>query len=323
MNCLSEVIDLDDDEHYLNIKIGVSSFPQHSLMAEILLNNALNASYGVALVNYFEKSDHIGLSKRHAIQQEIHYGIDNDRFYVEYQPIVNTETGSVCSFEALVRLKDRSENNVSPSDFIQIAEESEDVIRIGDMVLESVCESLQHWYQKYPDLVKPVAVNLSHRQLVLTDLPVYIEEKLNRYKIPASLLQLEVTESGLLSNLEKAIENITAIANLGVNFSLDDFGTGYSSLSYLQRLDVVKLKLDKSFIDDICKNRSDYVLVRAIISLSHELEKEVVAEGVEDAGQLTLLKKHGCDYIQGFYFSRPGGFHKVDALLRSGLTISS
>ncbi len=107
INCLSEVINLDDDEHYLNIKIGISSYPLHSLMAETLLNNALNASYGAGLLNYFHKSDHIGLSKRHTIQQEIHYGIDGNCFYMEYQPIINAQTGVVSSFEALARLKDR------------------------------------------------------------------------------------------------------------------------------------------------------------------------------------------------------------------------
>jgi EAL domain-containing protein (putative c-di-GMP-specific phosphodiesterase class I)/GGDEF domain-containing protein len=321
--CLSEVVPLDDEQYYLNIKIGVSSFPNDSLMAEVLLNNAKSASFGESVINYFEKSNSDDLSRHHDIKQMIQHGLDHDCFYVEYQPIVNSNTGEIISFEALVRLKDKHDNVISPVDFIGVAEESETIIRIGDIVLEKVCETLRDWQNKYPNQVKPIAVNLSHRQLVLTDLPIYIEEQLNRHSISPELLQLEVTESGLLANIERAIENISAIASMGVTFSLDDFGTGYSSLSYLQRLKVVKLKLDKSFIDNICSNRSDYVLVRAIISLSHELEKLVVAEGVENAQQLALLNKHKCDFIQGFYFSRPLSHSKIDALFEQGISIIS
>ncbi|XOV88000.1 MAG: EAL domain-containing protein [Pseudomonadota bacterium] len=229
-------------------------------------------------------------------------GISEGAFEVHYQPIVDM-SGRLSSMEALVRWRHPERGYVSPAEFIPIAEETGLILPLGEWVLESVCRQLDQWNSEGFRGFR-VAVNLSARQFE-TDVPRMVSSVLERTGVSPESLTLEITEGVAMKNVDRNIQMLNQLRFLGLNISIDDFGTGYSSLAYLKRFPLNTLKIDRSFIDDIVSNDEDREITRAIIAMGQNLHLKVLAEGVENDGQLEILRAGGCDLIQGYYFSKP------------------
>ncbi len=233
---------------------------------------------------------------------EMKRALADDGFQMHYQPIVAPGTGQIVGLEALIRWQSPTYGQVSPAEFIPVAEESGLILPIGAWVLETVCHQIRYW-QDHHQLDIKVEVNLSGVQFGQPDLAASIEELLERTGVPAHLLGLEITEGVAMRDVELSIRTLEALRELGLSVSIDDFGTGYSSLAYLKRYPVSTLKIDRSFVMDITTNASDQAIARSIIGLAKALDLKVLAEGVETAEQLAFLMNNGCDYIQGYYYS--------------------
>jgi EAL domain-containing protein (putative c-di-GMP-specific phosphodiesterase class I) len=223
-------------------------------------------------------------------------------FQMHYQPIVAPVTGKIVSLEALIRWKSEKYGQVSPAEFIPVAEESGLILPMGKWILENVCRQIKHWQDQH-ELELKVEVNLSGIQFGQPDLAASIQQLLEDTGVPARLLGLEITEGVAMRDVELSIRTLEALKELGLTVSIDDFGTGHSSLAYLKRYPVDTLKIDRSFVIDITTNRSDQAIACSIIALAQALELNVLAEGVETAEQLEFLIENGCDHIQGYYYS--------------------
>ncbi|MCW4630127.1 putative bifunctional diguanylate cyclase/phosphodiesterase [Marinomonas rhodophyticola] len=234
----------------------------------------------------------------------LHDALEQSEFYLHYQPQVSLSTGKIIGAEALIRWHSKTLGNVSPAEFIPLAEESGQILAIGEWVLRETARQIKRWLD---DGIEPVriAVNLSYAQFQANDLPLIVNAILNEYDVPAEYLELELTEHIATKNPKHTITILESFQRYGIKTAIDDFGTGYSSLSYLQRFPVYKLKIDQSFVRNMTTNRNDYVIVGIIILLAQQLEMTTIAEGVENQEQLDLLKQLGCDDIQGYHISRP------------------
>jgi diguanylate cyclase (GGDEF)-like protein/PAS domain S-box-containing protein len=239
------------------------------------------------------------LERKSGIQQALLEG----SFEVHYQPIVDAESGEMNSMEALVRWPHPTEGMISPAEFIPIAEETGLILPLGEWVLRSVCQQIKRWdiagYSGFR-----VAVNLSARQFE-NNIPSLVEEIMIETGVSSNSLTLEITEGIAMKNVDQNIRMLEELRALGLNISIDDFGTGYSSLAYLKRFPLNTLKIDRSFIKDITNNTDDREITKAIIAMGQNLNLKVLAEGVETQHQLDILRSSGCDYIQGYFFSRP------------------
>ncbi|MCP4983900.1 MAG: EAL domain-containing protein, partial [Gammaproteobacteria bacterium] len=224
-------------------------------------------------------------------------------FRLFYQPKVNVRSGSIIGAEALIRWFQADGTAVSPADFIPVAEETGLILPIGEWVLNEACRQIARWHAEGFKL--KVAVNISARQLFETDLVALVESAVSAVDIDPSYLTLEMTESQLIEDVDRAVHIMSRLRELGTPISMDDFGTGYSSLSYLKQFPLDEVKIDRSFLIDVVSSQKDQALVTVITYLAHKFGFQVCAEGVEDQDQLRLLKKLKCDEYQGFYFSRP------------------
>ncbi|MFG1491503.1 EAL domain-containing protein, partial [Oceanospirillum sp. HFRX-1_2] len=238
-------------------------------------------------------------SRRFEVEQHLQHALSENRFHVDYQPIVDIQSGELRSLEALLRLN-VEEGPISPEEFIPIAEDTGLILPVGEWVLRAVCRQIGTWRPYLGDTHLPVAVNLASEQMGLKNLNSLVLSAIYDNDLAHSQLQLEVTETSLMKDIDRAIHNMEEILRHGIDFSLDDFGTGYSSLSYLQRLPVTKVKLDRAFIQNIDTNKHDRILAKNIINLCHELGKITVAEGIETQSQLDTLRELGCDLGQGY-----------------------
>jgi EAL domain-containing protein (putative c-di-GMP-specific phosphodiesterase class I) len=235
-------------------------------------------------------------------ESELHEALRNREFELHYQPKVDTLTGRVNSAEALIRWRHPQRGLVLPNDFIAIADECGLLDAIGEWVLFEACRQAKAWQREgLPSL--RVAVNLAPSQFRLANLVEQIRRALEASGLNPQLLEVELTETAVMSDAEESIQILEAISRMGVLVSVDDFGTGYSSMSYLRRFPIDKLKIDRCFVDQMTRRPEDASIVQAIISLAHSLHLKVIAEGVETPEQLALLTQLGCDQYQGFHFS--------------------
>ncbi len=288
--------------------IGVSLYPDDGKEFDTLLRNADTALYqakdsGRDTYRFFSDKMNIDAQEQLQLQGQLRNAVKNQEFILHYQPQIDIASGHLIGAEALVRWQHPELGLLPPGKFISLAERSGLVIPMGDWVLNEACRQAQVWRDKGHALV--MAVNLSALQFKRGNLLETVSHALKRSGLPAELLELELTESILLQDVDVAIKTLRSLRDMGVKLSIDDFGTGYSSLSYLKRLAVNKLKIDQSFVRDLAEDVDSAAIVRAIIQLGHTLQLTVIAEGVETDAQLAFLRNYGCDEAQGYLYSRP------------------
>jgi EAL domain-containing protein (putative c-di-GMP-specific phosphodiesterase class I) len=253
--------------------------------------------------------------ERLSLQEQLRTAIVRSEFILLYQPQVDLRTGRIFAVEALVRWKHPDLGIVSPARFIPIAEESGLIVPIGDWVLRTACRQNKAWQDAGTRPII-VSVNVSARQFKEGNLVERVARALRETGLEARYLELELTESLIMQNLQLAVATMRDLQAMGVWLSIDDFGTGYSSLSALKSFPIVRLKIDRSFVRDIPGDEDDKAITTAMISLGHKLNLKVVAEGVETDGQLAFLRDNECDEMQGYHFSRPVPVAEIENLLR-------
>ena len=302
-------VTVNKQKSYVTASIGISQYPQDGPDTETLIKNAHTAKNLLEAgcqncYQFFEDEMQQHLIKRKFLEHGLRVALKNNEFVVYYQPKINILTGRIIGAEALIRWHHPEKGMISPAEFISVAEKTGFILDIGEWVLKTACVQAKEWVEGYSKDFR-IAVNLSARQLEKRTLATEIVDMLKQIDLPAESLELEITESMIMKDLDKMNLNFDVFNDAGVTLSLDDFGTGYSSLSYLKQLPIGHLKIDKSFVCDISNNIDDQAITSAIISMGHNLGITVIAEGVETYAQLDKLKQLGCDEVQGYYFSHP------------------
>jgi diguanylate cyclase (GGDEF)-like protein/PAS domain S-box-containing protein len=250
------------------------------------------------------------------VETDLRNAVQDGAFVLDYQPIIALDGGHIAAFEALVRWRHPTRGIVSPAEFIQVAEDTGMIVPIGRLTLVESCRQMVEWQRRFGQAAPgAICVNLSSRQFAAPDLAREIEAILWQTGLSASSLKLEITETAFIGDVQAAQVTLNRLRDLGVEWSLDDFGTGYSSLSHLHQLRVNTLKIDRSFVSRIGDGDGGAEMIRAIVTLAHNLDMDVVAEGVETAGQEGCLQALGCEYAQGFFFAKPMSAADVDRLI--------
>lgn len=242
--------------------------------------------------------------ERLQLEESMRTALKEQQFELHYQPQVDLHTNRVTKAEALIRWTHPEHGFVSPGDFIPIAEESGLIIEMGDWILETACKQAKQWVDAGLTNCK-VSVNVSSVQFKQSALIEKVKAALDKSGLPPQLLELELTESAVMSDVEDNIDRLAEFQQMGITVAIDDFGTGYSSLSYLKRFPIDTLKIDRSFIDELASSENDVAIVKAIMLLADTMQLKVVAEGIETLEQLKILNQFGCQYIQGYFFSKP------------------
>lgn len=257
-------------------------------------------------------------SARLRLEADLRRAIERGQLRVYYQPEVDLRSGRMVGVEALVRWQHPERGLISPAEFVALAEDTGLIVPIGRWVLEEACRQGQRWlaYRQHGEPPLLISVNLSARQFAQPDLVEQVQQALQGSGLPAAHLRLEITESAVMANAESAVRTLQALKELDVSLAIDDFGTGYSSLSYLHRFPVDTLKIDRSFVGALGKDKHATVIVSAVVALAHTLGLDVTAEGIETAEQLARLRAVGCDRAQGFYFSPPVPARAIEGVLR-------
>jgi len=311
---------IQDHEIYTSAYFGVSIFPHDGQTVDELYSSATNACSCAPKLNgkdrYLFSSQSLNemAVTQLKIENSLHEAIQNDELQLHYQPKIEAATGRIAGFEALIRWQSASLGFVPPDKFIPVAELSGQIDAIGDWVIYNACQQIRTWMDMGFE-VEPIAINLSGAQLRQQDLANRIQNVLDEFNIDAQLLEIELTESSLVNIHDQSFAILEQIKAMGHRVTMDDFGTGYSSLSYLRDIPVSALKIDRSFISDINKDENANKLVAFIVSIAHGLGLEVVAEGVEKKHQADHLIALGCEYLQGYYYSRPIPHSEVANLL--------
>lgn len=298
---------MDGYDFYMNVNIGLAIYPDHATNGDSLLNcaetamrTAKQSMTAQKYVTYSDNSVNQPLMMR--MFNDLNKAGVNNEFFLLYQPKHGIQNGELTGAEALIRWRHPELGVLTPDRFIPIAEEFGMMNSIGQWVIREACSQIRTWMDHGSTC--RVSINLSARQFQMDNIVDIIKEEIEVARIKPRLLCLEITE-GMTMDIEKSMRTLTNLRQLGVDISIDDFGTGYCSLNYLKRLPIHELKIDRSFISDIELEEGGEAIIRAVVTLAHSLNLRVVAEGVETAGQLNLLKQIGCDEAQGYYFSRP------------------
>lgn len=312
-------INLAGHEVSVSASIGVVVYPDHGTDYKDLLRFADIAMYqakssGRNQAQLYTAEMNKNTLFRLELEQELHQLVDRDELLIHYQPKVRLKTGEIQGMEALVRWQHPKHGVIAPNMFIPLAEETGDIVRIGEAILRKACTEAKPWWDA--GLVSGrLAINLSAVQFVHEDLPDRIEAITRESGFSFDCLEFEITESAVMANHDRAIEHMRVLQQKGAHLSIDDFGTGYSSLSYLKGFPINTLKIDRSFVQDLEKSHKDKSIVASIISLAHSLNLKVVAEGVETHQQQQLLKELQCEEIQGYLFSKPIPGTELERLL--------
>ena len=287
--------------------IGISLYPDHAQVPTDLLKHADTAMYQAKAAGrhtyqvYSETMDE-KTRYRAILASALRRALERNELSLVYQPRLSLTQQRITGAEALLRWHSKEFGEVSPGQFIPLAEESGLILEIGAWALREACMTLRHWHEQGLQHLT-VAVNVSAMQLQRSDLPDVVERVLAETGIPAHCLELELTESVIMANPEKNADTLRACRRLGILLAIDDFGTGYSSLAYLKRLPLTTLKIDQEFVSDLTHDLDDEAITSTIINIGHSLALNVIAEGVETAAQLQFLHDHGCDEIQGHWIS--------------------
>ncbi|MDQ9170891.1 EAL domain-containing protein [Oxalobacteraceae bacterium R-40] len=318
---IAEPVYIDGQKLEVTSSMGLSSYPEDGTDSETLLMNADAAMYhakslGRNNYQFYTAEMNTRIHEKFAMQEGIRHALDRNEFFLDYQPQLHLHSGRIIGAEALIRWRHPQKGLVSLTDFIGLAEETGLIAPIGEWVLQSACMQNKDWQDRgLPPLV--VSVNVSARQFKENNLVQQVKQALEHSGLEARYLELEVTESLIMQNVQQAVAIMKELQAMGIQLSIDDFGTGYSSLSALKSFPITRLKLDRSFVRDLPHDEDDKAIAKAVISLGHELNLKVLAEGVETAAQLSFLCENGCDEMQGYFFSRPISADLLAALIQT------
>jgi len=309
VNSVTREFVVQDRTLSIDCSVGISIFPEHGTDSETLIKNADAALHcaqenGRHTFGFFTQDMNVQVVERLTLESSLRLALEKEEFFLVYQPQMNIVTGRITGLEALLRWQHPELGLIPPDKFIRIAENSGLIMPIGEWVLRTACRQARKWHDEGL-LAVPVAVNVSAVQFRQEGFCELIKRVLHETSLAPQYLDLELTESLLLSNADVTFSVLQELKAMGLKLAIDDFGTGYSSLSYLKHFPVGKLKIDRSFIRDVAVNPDDAAITTAIISMAKSLNLLVIAEGVENEAQMSFLRTHHCDEIQGYYFSKP------------------
>jgi len=314
MEVVAAPYEIEGHQLVIGVSIGISLAPEDGNNPDQLLKNADLALHrakadGRGTYRFFEAGMDARAQARRLLEIDLRLALQRNEFEVHYQPIRDLASGEIAVCEALVRWRHPQRGLIAPDQFIPLAEETGLIVKLGDWVLRTACADAARWSEAC------VAVNLSPVQFRNPDLVASVKAALQRSGLPARRLELEITESVLLQNSETTREMLLALRELGVKIALDDFGTGYSSLSYLRSFPFDKIKIDRSFINELATGKDSLAIVRAVTGLGNSLGIVTTAEGVETDAQLDLLAREGCTQVQGYLISKPRPVAEVEHML--------
>ncbi|MFT3851089.1 MAG: EAL domain-containing protein [Propionivibrio sp.] len=323
LQTLSPAVRIGAQEVHVSASIGVAVYPSDAEQGDDLLSNADTALYrakdeGKNTYRVFTREMEESIQGRLVLEAALRDALPNDEFVLFYQPQIEIGSGDIVGFEALLRWRRSDGTLVSPVEFVPLLEESGLIVEVGAWVIVEACRWLADWRRAHGGAAT-VAVNLSPRQFREPDLAEIVAQALAASGLPAPALELEITESSLVTG-PATLQTMATLRQMGVGLAIDDFGTGYSSLSYLKRFPITKLKIDRSFVRDIAEDDDSAAIVSAIIALAHTLHLQVVAEGVEKIEELGYLRRQGCGFIQGYLVSRPLEAGALDAWYRDAVS---
>ncbi|HWT27758.1 MAG TPA: bifunctional diguanylate cyclase/phosphodiesterase, partial [Mobilitalea sp.] len=318
-NRINRTWSIHNRQFYITMSVGIVAYPEHGVTTTALLKNSDIAMYAAKREgknrNLFYKNDIQETNSWHVnMINNLQYGIDGEQFTLFYQPQFNLDTGEIIGLEALVRWVHPEDGFISPVEFIPLAEETGQIYRLERWIVAKALDQKQLLESKgYKDIV--LSINISSKTLTSDVNFEELEQIFSMYDVDYSKVVIEITETANISDVDIVINHLEQLKKRGLNIALDDFGTGYSSLNYLKKFPIDIIKLDKSFIGAISDSGIDTLLIKNILALAHDLEFEVVAEGIETVEQLEYLKKHACESGQGFLLSKPLPEEKVHDLL--------
>lgn len=318
---LKDAINIDGRELILTASLGIAVFPNDGHSASELLRNADLAMYhskevGRNTYSYFTEAMNAEVSRRFELEEQMHGALDRGEFRLLYQPLINISKGKIVGVEALLRWTNPELGDLFPDEFIPIAEQTGLIVSIGKFVVSESLKMLARWHEQgYSEF--RIAINLSPRQFRDPDLTGFIKREIELAGVSAAAVELEITEGVLISGYEYVETALAELRLLGIGIAMDDFGTGYSSLSYLRTYPFDTLKIDRSFVMDLTVDPADQQLVNATIAMAHGMGLKVVAEGVETQEQLSHLSIQGCEFAQGYFFSKPVSFEQISDLLKA------
>ena len=319
IDTLSQPIKLDDEMGYIGASVGIAILPDDAKEIKSLIKNADIAMYtaknsGKNIYKYFTEDMNSDASERLELSNDLRNAISNNELKLHYQPVMNIKNNTLEAFEALARWEHPKYGLITPDNFIKLAEEGGFMAKVGKWILQQSCKQIK--FMQNAGVRVKVAVNISSKQLTQNHLEKTLKDIIKESGIDPVLLELEVTESFLMENINQVEQVLINLKKIGINTAIDDFGTGYSSLGRLKKLPISKLKIDKSFIDDIPRDQDDMQIASTIITLAKQLSLEVVAEGVETKEQVEFLQSQGCHLMQGYYFSEAIPENEINSYIK-------
>jgi diguanylate cyclase (GGDEF)-like protein/PAS domain S-box-containing protein len=321
LDMLNKPFIINNNELYLSASIGIAEYPLNGKESNVLIKNADIAMYKAKenidneyKIGFYSDDMKAIIEERFTISNYLRKAIENKELSLHYQPIIQIDNNEIIGAEALLRWNNHKLGTVPPNKFIPIAENTGLIHSIGIWVLESVCKQINSWKEKGLKLI-PISINISVKQLENRQFTRNIRRILNDYNIDTRYIEFEITESVSAGDMDIIAKTIKELSGIGIKILMDDFGTGYSSLNMLKNLYIDKLKIDKVFIDDIIKNVDDNKMIKAIILMAKTFNLKIVAEGIETQMQLDFLKELGCDFGQGYLFSKPVDSNSFEMLL--------
>jgi diguanylate cyclase (GGDEF)-like protein len=320
INSVTEPLDIDNNEIHLTCSMGISVFPGNGIDTDSLLKNAGMALYyakrqGHNTYQFYDKDNTNVSLENLKLEGDLRHAMERNELALHYQPKIELFSGKIIGMEALIRWKHPTMGMIPPVEFIPIAEKTGLIHKLGEWVLETACDKLKEWESTgYNDI--SIAVNLSAIQFQQKDLLGNIREVISKTGANPRLLELEITESTIMEDLDSATAIMRELHKEGIRISIDDFGTGYSSLNHLKRFPISTVKVDRSFVRDLTTDPDDAAIVGAIISMAHGMGMRIIAEGVETEQQLEYLRRLRCDEVQGFLFSKALPEDEIEELLK-------
>ena len=318
LEALRKPFNINGHENIISASIGIARYPEDGNDAEALMRNADAAMYSVKAqgrnaMRAYTPELNVADRQRWEMEKDLHKAQERNELVLHYQPQIDAQTGGIVGAEALMRWN-RGGKLVPPGVFIPIAEETGVIAAMGEWALTCAARQAAEWLAQGLPPVR-VAVNIPGSHFQRPGFVEMIQSTLSDARLPAHLLELEITETMLMQDVSSTIASLKQLKKLGVHLSIDDFGTGYSSFAYLKRFDIHQLKIDKSFVADMNEDNDNEIITAAIIAMGRTLKLELVAEGVETREQMLLLQRHGCHLMQGYYFSKPVPVPQLTELL--------